>query len=540
MTINSVKSIIVFLENNKAFSFSCFVATSLYFFSGIFFGIDFTDSFYHLNQALNPADGIYLYPFFLSSLLIKWMVGVAGPEIIFLRIINSTLLYFSILMPFFINKVEANKLKLLNFISLVLILFAPFNVNILGYDTLSIFILSLIFSLTILYFKKKQIYLIFILSILSAAAVLIRIPNILVVPILIIAIGLIEKVRSGTFSGKTLIPPLVFFLLTTLCIFFGYFWYYPNFEVFFQASANATSHNLENLLHHYLVDGVQLVIYLFFILGGFLLIKKLKVRVPVVLLYGLLGVIFFLLLSTFVALTKYSQKYSFLLTALAISFSIIQVLKNKRDMLHYKNLVLYLFIIFLFINPFGSDTGLLKATSLVVLLPFVLSAVNFRINSYWFFVWIIIIPFSILENFYKSYEDQKILVLDQRLKLDLLDPIHTNKTRSEFLINVDLEIKKLEEENIQAFFYGDKSHVFHYLYPETDLNINSFFQPVQDLIYYPKMMQAIKQKKRVAIFLVDSYPENIKKEETFFDIKLIENGFEKITKGKIEYFVRLK
>src|SRR5690606_9389288 len=85
------------------------ILTIIYSFSGIFFGLDFTDSFYHLNQALNPVDGIYLYPFFLSSVIIKGFIELAGSDIIYLRIINWFLLVTSMILPFIFIKVKCKR-----------------------------------------------------------------------------------------------------------------------------------------------------------------------------------------------------------------------------------------------------------------------------------------------------------------------------------------------------------------------------------------------------------------------------------------------
>ena len=287
-------SILQFFKRNKAVSFSLFLISSFYFYSGIFFGLDFTDSFYHLNQALDPADNVYLYPFFLSSIIVKGIVEMVGPEIINLRFINSTLVYFSLLFPFLVNKVNIFKPKNLYFISLILILFAPFNVNILGYDSLSIFMLSIIFSVTVLYFRKPRSYLLIILSVLSAAAILIRIPNVLIVPIILISIGFTRKNDLGAFSGKMITNLLGYLILTFLLVFIVYSLYYSKFEDFFQASANATSHNFRILIKHYFIDGLKIISFILIILGGGFLMKKKRNHFPNVVLFGLVGVFFFL------------------------------------------------------------------------------------------------------------------------------------------------------------------------------------------------------------------------------------------------------
>lgn len=531
-------SIFKFFKGNKAISLSLFLVSSFYFYSGIFFGLDFTDSFYHLNQALDPADEVYLYPFFLSSIIVKGIVEMVGPEIINLRFINSTLVYFSLLFPFLVNNAKIFKPKNLYLISLILILFAPFNVNILGYDSLSIFILSIIFSVTVLYFRKPRSYLLLILSILSAAAILIRIPNVLVVPILLISIGLTRKNDLGAFSGKMIANLLGYLILTLFLLFIVYTWYYHKIEDFFNASANATSHNFRILIKNYFIDGIHIISFILLILGGYFLMKNKKNHFPNVVIFGLVGIFFFLFILLFVAFTNYFKNYSFFVTSISVSLILMQVLQNKRRRSDSKNPVLFLFLIFLLINPFGSNTGLLKATFLVVLLPFVLSYVNFKMNGYWLLIFFILIPFSILENFYKTYEDQGILHLDQRLENEVLYPVKTTSRRSEFLKGVDMEVKQLKEKNIPVFFYGDKSHIFHYLYPDSDLNINSFYQPLEDMTYYPHIKKVINDNENAAIILVGSYPEIDSNAHSVLETRLVTDGLKKIETKFIIYYLK--
>lgn len=510
-----------------------------YFFSGIFFGLDFTDSFYHLNQALHPADGIYLYPFFLSSLIIKSIVGILGPEIIYLRFINSLLLFFSLLMPFVFVKIEKPRTEVFFYIACILFLFAPFNVNILGYDSLSIFTLSFIFSLSILYLKSSKLYLLLFLSILCSAAVLIRLPNILVIPILFLTIGFNEKIRRGGFSLKAFKLPMIFLFLTLVWVFLGYAMYYLSFEDFIGASANANSHDLKILFYHYFKDGLKLILFVSIILGGYYFFKKLQDFKPKILIYAVLGIVYMLFLTFFVILTKYWQNYSLFLTSLAISIITIQITQNRKDMLSIKHIVLYLYFLFLFINPLGSNTGLLKAVSFFLLLPFVLSINDLKVKQYWLLIFIILLPFSIIEKFYSSYEDKGILSLNRTSELKLLNYINTNEARADFLENINAEVSKLKNDNIHVYFYGDKSHIFHYLYPETNMNINSFFQPVEELMYNSEIKKNISHKNSTAIFIVDSYPSEISTKPTPLENFLLDLGFKKTSAGKIKYYLRV-
>jgi hypothetical protein len=508
-----------------------------YFFSSIFFGLDFTDSFYHLNQALNPADGIYLYPFFLSSIIIKGLINLVGSEVIYLRFFNSLMLFFSFLIPFFLIKIHKPRVEVLFYIACGLFLFTPFNVNILGYDSISIFILSLIFSLSVLYLQKANLYLLLLLSFICSLAVLIRLPNILVVPIVFLVMVFSGKLQKGNYSVNL---PVMFMLLTIFFILFGFSIYYANLEEFFAASANSSSHDFKMLFYNYFLHGLKMLLIVSLLLAGHFIFKKAEDKMPKYMLYAGAGLIFIILIGLFVVRTKYSQNYSLFLTSLALSVVIVNIIQNRKDWLNFPNLALYLYILFLFINPFGSNTGLLKAASLFLLLPFILSFHNFKPQPYWVVILVILLPFALIEKLSGTYEDKSIPALNTPVNISLLTPISTTKTRAAYLEKIDMEVNELKKNNFQVYFYGDKSHIFHYLYPATNMNINSFFQPVDELVYYPKIEQVINGKQRTAIFIVDSYPGDRSKDLSSVEFSLIRDGFKRVKMEPIIYYLRIK
>lgn len=522
--------------NKKLFVKVFLIISICYFFSSIFFGLDFTDSFYHLNQALYPADGINIYSFFLSSVVIKGIISLAGPEIIYLRFLNSLLLFFSVVMPFFLIKVEKPRAEIYLYIACCLFLFAPFNVNILGYDSLSIFILSFIFSVTVLYLQKPGFIFVLLLSTLSAVAVLVRLPNLLVIPIIFLVILYSDKINKGYFTGKL---SAIYLLITILIIFFGYSMYYSSPEDFFRSSSKSSYHNLQILFNNYFQHGIKMFLLLFLLLGGYFIYRTKRDKVSKYLLYAVAGAILLILMGLFVIRTKYSQNYSLFLTSMAISMVIVTIIQNNKEWISPRHLVLYLYILFLFINPFGSNTGLLKATSLFLLLPFVLSFSNFKINSYWILTAIVLLPFALIEKLSIIYEDRGISALNTTINIDLFNNISTTETRADFLERIDAEIKELKNRNVQIYFYGDKSHIFHYQFPETNLNIASFFQPIDNLMYFSKIDEKIKNKEQVAIFMVDSYPGNqTGSQPNVIGEKLIQEGFKKIEMASFSYFLK--
>lgn len=204
----------------------------------------------------------------------------------------------------------------------------------------------------------------------------------------------------------------------------------------------------------------------------------------------------------------------------------------------FDNLILGVFFSFLFINAFGSNLGLLKTSFLFLLLPFVLSAIPVRSSNFWNVILIILIPLAIFLKFHRTYEGQNIFSLNRTLKFELLHPIKTSEERLIFLDEVDKKVKQLQNENVSVFFYGNKSHIFHYLYPNTTLGIKAIDQPLENLIFFPQIEEKIRDKEKVAVFLIPSYPGSPENIENAVEAKLIESGFKKSQEGSLNFLLK--
>lgn len=525
-------------QRNLLIAFLLIIAIS-YSFSAIFFGLDFTDSFYHINQALNPANGIYLYPFILSSIIIKHIVEVAGPEVINFRVINWFLLSLSLFLPFLLLKVRKARETILFYIAITFILYTPFNANILGYDTLSIFFLSIIFSVTALYIKTRKIYLVFFLSLFCAAAILIRLPNVLIIPMIFLFLLVTESVGLKKLYFRKILIPVIYLLLTSLFTFACYSFYYDTWNHFILATSNSESHNLLLLFSNYLKDGFKIVGFIFLILFGLFGYKKINLNRQLLVKDGVLIIFFIVSLYFFVGYTKFSINYALFLVALAISILIIEIYNGFKEKFSESRLVIFLFITFLFVNPLGSSTGLLKAYSLLLLFPFILSISKLKDKKYWLILVAVLIPFSILTKVFGIYEDKNLMALSEELKLQKLSPIRTNRERAFYLEETDNLVQNLFSRGVEVYFYGDKSHIFHYLYPETFLHNKSFFQPVDDFSYVQDILDMVRDKDQVAVFIVETYPVlEPSPLPSLMEKELLKRNFEKLYNGNIIYYLK--
>jgi hypothetical protein len=523
----------------NAFIAALLFLAALYSFSGIFFGLDFTDSFYHLNQAIQPSNEVFLYPFLLSSVILKELIMFAGPEIIYLRVMNWIILFGTMLLPFIFLKVKRERWMIFLYFALVLFLYTPFNANILGYDTLSIFINTMLFSLTALYLRTGKNYFIPVLSFIGAAAVLIRLPNILAVPLVFLFLLLFERLKFKKWNVKIFISPGLYLSLSLLLMVVGYCIYYKTWEQFIQATSNSNSHDLLLLFSNYFRDVLKLIGFVFLIVFGFFVYRKLPSKRFVLLKDGILFLFLVVCLLFFVGYSKFSVNYALFLVALSISFVFIQVYEGRSEKMSGKNLILILFLFFLLINPFGSITGLLKSYSLLLLFPFVLSISTVKDKKYWLILAAVLIPFSVVIKATGVYEDKNLMALNEELKIEKLTPIRTNSERANFIQETDAVVQNLSAQGVEVFFYGDKSHIFHYLYPETSLDLSSFFQPVDDPVFFAEVEKVLQGKESVAVFIINSYPENLSSSLSLFELELITNGFEKIEDGKVKFYQKL-
>jgi len=521
---------------NNIYFVSIFTFLSIiYFFAGIFVGLDFTDTFYHLNQAQNPADGILLFPILLSSLIINGLIELFGPNVIYLRFINGSLYILALLIPFIFLKTRASTIKKLFYIGCVVLLITPLNANVLGYDTFSIFFNSLIFTTTLSYLEKKKLYLLVILAFLCSMSILIRLPNALVLPILMFVIFYQQKLLSSKFHLSLIKLPLLFLILSLSGVVLVYFLYYKDWEVFSNASLGTISHNYKILIYRYLRDGVKLVIFFSFITGTYYLFKKIYKVWGRYVAYGII----LLLYIVFIKLYLFpGYPYTIFLTAMVLSIAVLHLYEKSGNNRISDIQILIVFTSFLFINAFGSNLGLLKTSFLFLLLPFVLSVIQVRSINFWKFLWIILIPAAAFLKFYKTYEDQNIFSLNKTLNLELLHPIKTSQERFVFLNEVNQKVKQLQAENVSVYFYGDKSHIFHYLYPETTLEIKAFNQPVQNLLFLPEIEDKITDEPKVAVFLIHSYPESTVDIENVVEMELIKKGFKRSKKGIVEFLLK--
>ncbi|GAA4320916.1 hypothetical protein GCM10023115_48270 [Pontixanthobacter gangjinensis] len=112
----------------------------------------------------------------------------------------------------------------------------------------------------------------------------------------------------------------------------------------------------------------------------------------------------------------------------------------------------------------------------------------------------------------------------------------TTNLRSDYIKSINKEKDSLERAGFDIVFYGDKSHLFNYLYPSQYYS-TEFNQPLNDLSFFQKLKNR-KGFSKTALFLIDNYPEVKDEKRNAVEKELHDQGFIKQKKGVNTYFIK--
>lgn len=517
------------------FSWLFLVCSIAFMISKIFFGLDFTDSFYHLNYAATHSGREISFFTPLSVYLIKLVSYFASDMIIVYRIINVLITLSLFMIPFSLIKVE-NKPKKVFITGLLILLYSPFVTNIFGWDTFSAFFLLLTYVAFYKYMltnaNRKWLY---ILGVLSGLSILSRIPNVLAVFIVIPAIYF----KYNQAKRSRILDVLLYVIVTVVTITIFYFFNYKGSEPMSGiAVAGSSSHSLDLLFQKYYKDLLNIVLYIVLLSVFIFSVKKFQrqfLKHKKYLLLGLLSLIVvyavglkFLLISPlsrnlallYVALliiiivTIFSEEhhiYQKLKPISAEKFKIkIRNLNIFPKSLSNQSLILMTTIPFMFIGAMGSNTGLVKIVYSLPFLIFLFFLLSKKKQKLFFKVLVFLLPFSILESFVPYQDSVLIHKAYTKLPYSNLKYILTTHERSKTLQKVINMTDSLENKGFYVGYFGAAKQIFEYQ-TKNYLNENApFDQNLSDTIVN---IDKLKNSDKAAIFILDAYPsENSEKD----------------------------
>jgi len=499
--------------------FGCFFLglSIFYSFILIFYGIDFSDTFFHLNVFKN----IKLHPLTgLTSLIgIFWMKQF-GDYLLSFRILNLLLLNLSIIIPFIFIVPKTQRLKNFFLLGIAIILFATLNPNVFNYDSVTLFLLSFSSVWAIKYYQRGNISYLVAYGLFSALLILARFPNIIILPLSIVILALIEYQRENKDKKKFLIKycKVTLLYLFVSVSFFVLILYilYGNMNEFFPRVVKSISglgkhYTLKSLVWRYLFNFVRIfqyiaVIVLLNIIGNRARVLSMKLKF-VYIFFTLF--LFSLFLRLEINIRNYNWELSLFFSAICYALLIHYAYYCFKK--HANDFLIFTFILlgFSIIPAMGSNTGLLK-TSLFLLcyLPFLLLYLKksqLLNNKLIYAMLSILVFFSIYTRMRNVYEDSAITNLNCELKSKSLQYIYTTKNRSDFIEDVLSVIGTEKNKNHPILLYGKVSHIFYYLTNVTPLFGRSFFMPTDDTDEIARLAEVVKNIRPV-IFLIMDYP----------------------------------
>ncbi len=496
-------------------------AAVCYFISNILWGLEFTDGFFHINEAVQN-EGYYPFETILSSQILFLLNKIFGIHLVLYRLFNSLLILFSYYLIYNTGKKYYNKALVRLFTAVFIILASPMNFNILGFDSFSVITITAAVSF-LLNNEMKNFKNILLLSILIACSMLVRMPNLFILPFTGVYFIYCRKLLNwkiiDIFKRYILLITLTLFLYISYLLII-----YHSFSNIFHSFASQGGHHISKIIYHYYNDSflvfqyliVFILLYLFFIL-----LKKIKA----ISLFALSILIFFYLYKRIYIV--YHYHYAIIILSFITSLLIIYFFNYKK--INYK--IIFIFLTSLIICA-GSNTGFVKMAFLSPIgMLCCMETTKFVSKQFIYCIIGILIPFSFLILSSETFEDKGYFKLSNKINVHGLNPIYTSfdhyKTVHEILDITDY----LEKTGYKVVYYGFHSHLFSFLRPAPREKY-TFYQPFDNS---DEMNYILKKynNQRLAIFLING--NNLKdslKNKSEVELFLIKKGYEEMYETK--------
>jgi len=540
--LDSSKIKILFLLLSLAYSFNF-----------IFWGFDFTDSFYYLTK-LSEYDK---YPMVSGTLFFGFLWSeIWGNNLIYIRVLAWLLGISSLVLPYFILISRTLWLKKMHYLTLGIIITGPFFINAYTPSIPTLFFLSLSLVFARLYSRLQKNRYLMILGILLSFSVFLRFPNILSLPFVILFIPLAgsfqyfyKDKKFWYFNLKKLIifvmTYFVLFYITSLIIHGSSLDYFSKLQESI-SSSSAGSHSLKLMILRILKDLNKIVIYtgvLFLFDYIFYYYKKYMQKGYKILMLSMACGLFLFFMYYELLGVSYCYNLKLFYSSL-VFFILLKVCFKNLENNNYKAIIQNLILlVFAFILQAGSITGLMGLSSILIcFMPILLveSGFSFKKNMY-LMPFVIVFIFFIAREYTYTYEDSRMFSeLTTTIKTQKkLNHVKTSPNRVIFIEDVMNEYSKLTiNYNTHVVFFGKVSHVFYYLTQNTPPYPMSFDMYPDDNYEIESMKNQIK-KTRPVIFFLSHYPNFPEDKISASDIEkmFLQNNYRVIIKTTYKIYI---
>lgn len=490
-----------FLNTNKvSISIGLFLLYFLYQFYFIFFGLDFQDTFFHISRSISND------PFVMTFFTYKvgyWFSLMFGDDVLTFRIFNLILYSFALFITFLL----ADKKHFKYFLLLILTSFylALLNWNIFGYDTLSFVFLIFTFVFLMKFIETKKSYYFLFLSLFSALAIVSRLPNLVLIGVVVFSFLLINK-SNFQFVVKTISTYLILlaiFISLLVFINYGSFTFFVN--QLEQAIKNTeVDHGLTDLLVNYWKHLIKISWIIAFLIGLYIVyyfIQKSKANKFLIAL-PLIAAIYIYYKKIYGS--EFNEKVAFFLTAIMFSLIVIQIFTNitkSKAFLLKENLLMIVILMFIFLPIIGSNTGLKKTAFIIVLFPFLYTKAQFKYKEIFILLLIVLLPLTISEKYNVKFMDKPQNQLLARFNPPKINNIHSTSEKVDRVERILNDCNKIKNNNAICF-YGVDSYIFSYLINGGKLDNLSYEMKLNNQIEINNIQNQITKKNHPYFYIV--------------------------------------
>ncbi len=460
--------------NNKKINIILYfvlVIAAIYFNVWCWFGVDSFDSFYWINQFI---DCKLSSPMVNGMILIgHWYTELFGANLISYRIGAYIISVVTCILPYIVLLDKYERKNNLFYFVFGFISFLSLTPGFLFHiDLFSKLFFCILACLLSLFYKKNNCFYVLCMGIISILMVIIRFPNILVVPFVVILLFIITiYINSNTNKSTNIKNCLIYESLYVGLLCVGILLYS------FLMNGNLWGYALSiiNDLHHPTMGGHSIDMLFWCMFRDF---------DSVLVYFGILVLMFF----TYKISIQYDKKRQYVILTGALLFFIFMLYRditytfyNWQVNLFLVSYVCFILLYQLYYHKFGivefvllgcavlsflgSDTGLYKfAPILLCFLPIITSNIenSIKFNKFALVVSVIVLLF-VLFNYTKGFDEDRIYKMTATIEgVPGLEGIRTTPKRCDWVKTIYNKCDSILNETDNVFIYGNKCHIFRY------------------------------------------------------------------------------
>lgn len=444
----------------------------IYSFTLLFWGSS-GDIFYWLNRGIFYKEEPLTA---LSIWIIKIWTQYTEKSVISLRILGWLTCTISICIPYFTLQKKNFQIKNLHLLAFGIILFANGTFKLFNPDTTTVFCLSCIVTLLLLYYRKGHIGFLYLIAIFEGISIACRFPNIIII-LIVPTLLIYQSYRTKKYTPLMHIFLSAIIAIVTYLLLMNFLCESDNIiNLILQKVQNPTegvkSHNLKYIITNYkdsfvaqmgYISTIAIIIYIFNIIY-----KKLKNKY----IAFVLCIIFFLMLRSIIT---YNASYLFASTViLFLTHILFQTFYSKNI---YSPIIQYIltFIGLALVAIAGSDTGIIKIYPFVsIITPLLFFNFYYKYKPS-FFHKILFITFLIFTIYQNVRENFSCKATTSYPALKCIHISQNDKTYWEDLLH---NIKQYP--NFPLILYGVQGHALYSITNEDPLYHYSFWMYKND------------------------------------------------------------